>query len=199
MGIILIPLGILVIGAYLWVVVTTARWAYRKYSAKGAIVTFAILALLPTWDALSNHYYFTQVLCKRPEVGLHIYEKVVLPMNMYDESGNPKLPDSMNDAKHPFLGRYFFEIKYTDEGSYPITANRHFIHGTYDVSTNKFLSKIEDYQPTGGWWWANVFRPVLSAADYDWIMSRGAKQSCFDRSQMLKMLLEAKVKPFIVK
>jgi len=199
MGIILLPLGALVIGLYLWVVVKGTRWAYRKYALPGAVAAIALFALLPTWDTLINQYYYKQVLCKRPEVGLQIYGKVRLPTDMYDERGNPRLPDSMNDPNRPFLGKYIFDIHYKDEGSYPITANRRLFHGTYDVSTNQFLSKVEDYQPTGGWIWTNAFRLVISAADYNWIMSRGPKQSCFERTQFWKIITEAKTTPFTLK
>lgn len=199
MGIILLPLGALVIGLYLWIVVKGTRWTYRKFSIRGAIVAIIFFLLLPTWDTLFNQYYYKRVLCERPEVGLQVYEKIKLPPDLYDEKGNPKLPDSLGSPKQPFLGKYVFEISYKDEGVYPITANRHFYHGTYDVTTNKFLSKFEDYQPTGGWLWTNVFRLVLNNADYDWMMSRGSKQSCFDRTEYWKIFLEAKTKPFTSK
>jgi len=199
MGMILLPLGALVIGLYLWVAVKGTRWAYRKFAVAGAVAGVAFFALVPTWDALLNQYYYRQVLCKQPEVGLHVYETITLLPNYYDEKGNPRLPDSFGDPKTPFLDRYIFEIRYKDEGVYPITANRHFYQGTYDVTTNKFLSKFEDYQPRGGWLWSNVFRLVLNAADYDWIMSRGPKQSCFDNAQFWKLVSDAKTGPFITR
>jgi hypothetical protein len=196
MGMILLPLGALVIGLYLWAVVKGVRWAYRKFKIQGAIAAVAFFALLPTWDTITNQYYYRQVLCKRPEAGLHIFKNIVLPTEMYDDKGNPKLPDSMNDPQHPFLGKYVFDIRYQDEGSYPVTAYRRLLHGTYDVSTNQFLSKFEDYQPRGGWLWTNALRLVLTRADYDWIMSRGQTQSCFERTQFWKMVSDAKAKPF---
>jgi len=199
MGIVLVPLGVVVGGLYLWIVVKGTRWTYRNFEAKGAIAAIVFFVLLPTWDALINQYYFKEVLCKRPDVGLQIYRKIVLPTEMYDDKGNPKLPDSMNDPKHPFLGKYIFDIHYKDEGSYPVTANRHLFQGAYDISTGQFVSKFEDYQPTGGWLWTRIFRPVLNTSDYDWIMSRGSKQSCFERDQFWKMLSEAKAKPFTLK
>jgi len=197
MGIILLPVGALVIGLYLWAAVKGTRWAYRKFSIQGAIAAISFFTLLPTWDALINQYYYRQVLCKHPEVALQVYKKIVLPPDLYDEKGNPKLPDSFGDPKQLFLGRYVFDIRYEDEGFYPITANRHFYHGTYDVTANKYLSKFEDYQPTGGWLWTNAFRLVLNTADYDWMMSRGPKQSCFDQTQFWRSFSEAKTGPFI--
>ena len=50
MGIILLPLGALVIGLYFWAGVKGTRWAYRKFAIPGAIVAIAFFALLPTWD-----------------------------------------------------------------------------------------------------------------------------------------------------
>ena len=199
MGIILLPLGAIVISLYIWIAAKGTRWAYRKFAVQGVIAAIAFFVLLPTWDALLNQYYYRQVLCKQPEVGLQVYDKILLSPNLYDEKGNPRLPDSFGDPKHPFLGKYIFEIRYKDEGAYPITANRHFYHGTYDVTTNRFISKFEDYQPKGGWLWTNVFRLVLSSEDYDWIMSRGPKQSCFDSAQYWKMFAEAKTRPFTAK
>jgi hypothetical protein len=199
MGIVLLPLGALVFGLYLWAVVKGTRWAYRKFSRGGAIAAMVFFALLPTWDALINHYYYKLVLCRRPEVSVQIYQRIALPQNLYDEKGKPKLPDSFGDPKRPFLGKYIFDIHYKNEGSYPITANRHLYHGIYDVTTNKYLSKFEDYQPAGGWIWTNIFRLVLNATDYAWLMSRGQKQSCFDQTQFWKNFAKAKTEPFAVK
>jgi len=166
MGIILLPLGALVIGLYLWVVVKGTRWAYRKYALPGTVAAIAFFALLPTWDTIANRWYHKNVLCKRSEVGLHIYEHVKLPSQYFDNHGRFKEPEGWFSGRTLVSNRYQRQSSNLEEGIFPLTKHEKRFSGVFDQQQQKLISSEVDYWTSGGGWWSIIFRPLLSEVDY---------------------------------
>lgn len=166
MGIVLIPLGALVIGLYLWVVVKGTRWAYRKFAVPGAIGAVAIFFLLPTWDTLANRWYHENVLCKRTEVGLRVYEHVKLPSQYYDNRGRFKEPEGWFSGRTLVSNRYQRQSGNLQGGIFPLTKYEKRYSAVFDQQENKLISYEADYWTKGGGWWLILFRPLFSRVDY---------------------------------
>ncbi len=166
MGIILLPLGTLVIGLYIWAVAKGTRWAYRKFARQGAIVAIVIFALLPIGDTIVNRWYHKNALCTRDEVGLRIYERVKLPQRYYDSQGRFKAPDGWFSGRVLVNGRYQKRSGYMEGGVFPFTAYEKRFSGVFDIEKNRFISYEVDYWTKGGGWWLTVFRPAFPREDY---------------------------------
>ena len=166
MGIVLIPLGLLVVGLYLWVVVKGTRWAYRKYAAKGAIAALVFFALLPTWDTIANHWYHKNVLCARSDVGLQIFSRIRLPSQYFDNLGRFKEPEGWFSGRTLIDGRYQRQSGNLQEGVFPLTKYEKRFSGVMDTKEQKLICSEVDYLTQGGGWWLIVFRPVFSQVDY---------------------------------
>lgn len=166
MGIVLIPLGVLVIGLYLWVVVKGTRWAYRKYAAKGALAAVAMFVLLPTWDTIANHWYHKNVLCARDDVGLQIFSRIRLSPQYYDNFGRFKEPEGWFSGRTLIDGRYQRQSGNFQEGVFPLTRYERRFSGVIDTKEKKLISSEVDYLTRGGGWWLIVLRPAFSQVDY---------------------------------
>jgi hypothetical protein len=166
MGIILLPLGALVIGLYLWAVVKGTRWAYRKFSIQGAIAAIAFFALLPTWDTIANRWYHKNVLCKRSEVGLQIFEQVKLPSEYYDNQGRFKEPEGWFSGRTLVSNRYQRQSGELQGGYFPVTKHEKRFSGVFDQKEKRLISYEADYWTKGGGWWLIIFRPLFSHVDY---------------------------------
>jgi len=166
MGIVLLPLGALVIGLYLWAAVKGVRWAYRKFSLQGAIAAVTFFALLPTWDAIVNRWYLRNVLCKRSEVGLHVYEHVKLPSQYYDIQGRFKEPEGWFSGRTLVSNRYQRQSGNLPGGYFPVTKHEKRFSGIFDQQEQRLISYEADYWAMGGGWWLIVIRPLFSQVDY---------------------------------
>jgi len=166
MGIILLPLGALVIGLYLWGAAKGTRWAYRKFAAPGAIAAIAVFVLLPTWDTIANRWYHKNVLCKRSEVGLHVYEHVKLPSQYYDDRGRFREPEGWFSGRTLAINRYQRQSGYLEGGIFPVTRHEKRFSAVFDQQERRQISYEADYWTKGGGWWLIIFRPLFSSADY---------------------------------
>lgn len=166
MGIILLPLGALLIGLYFWAVVKGTRWAYRKLAVPGAIMAIAFFALLPTWDTIANRWYHKYMLCTRNEVGLHVYEHVRLPTQYYDHHGRFKEPEGWFSGRTLVNNRYQRQFGNRQEGIFPLTKHEMRFSGVFDTKEQRLISYEVDYWTRGGGWWLIIFRPLFSQVDY---------------------------------
>ena len=166
MGIILLPLGALVIGLYLWVVVKGTRWAYHRFARLGALVAVLFFLLLPSWDTIANRWYHKNVLCARSDVGLHIYDHVRLPSQYYDGEGRFKEPEGWFSGRTLVSERYRRQSGNVQEGVFPLTKYEKRFSGVLDTKEQRLISYEVDYLTKGGGWWLTIFRPVFSQVDY---------------------------------
>lgn len=179
MGIILLPLGALVIGLYVWVVVKSARWAYRKTRSVWAIAgVLTSCVLIPTWDTFVNRIYHNQVICKKPELGLHVLEKIQLPAELYDAKGNPLIFDRYGNFDITKVGnRYREDGKYQNEGGWLTGAVRYTFEIT-DTQSGRVLARFTDFYAAGGGWILILIRPLIRyLGEYAF---RAAPESCLD-------------------
>ena len=166
MGIVLIPLGVLLAGLYLWLVVKGTRWAYRRFAIPGALVALIVALLLPTWDTFANHWYHKNVLCMRSEVGVHVSQRVRLPSQYYDDIGRFKEPDGWFSGRTLINDRYQRQSGNLEEGVFPLTKYEKRFSGVLDKKENTLVSFEVDYLTKGGGWWLGMLRPLFSQADY---------------------------------
>jgi hypothetical protein len=166
MGIVLIPLGIVVGGLYLWVAVKGTRWAYRKFSILGALAAVIAFLLVPTWDTIANHWYHKYVICARSDVGLHIYERVRLPSNYFDDQGRFREPEGWFSGRTLVGDRYRRQSGNRQEGLFPLTKYEKRFSGVLDTKEQRLISYEVDYLTQGGGWWLIIFRPLFSQVDY---------------------------------
>lgn len=166
MGIVLIPLGVLVGGLYLWAVVKGTRWAYGRFAMRGAFVAVISFLLLPTWDTIANRWYHKNVLCARSEVGLHIYDHVRLPSQYYDNLGRFKEPEGWFSGRTLVNDRYQRQSGNLQEGVFPLTKSEKRFSGVLDTKEQRLISYEVDYLTQGGGWWLIIFRPLFSQVDY---------------------------------
>jgi hypothetical protein len=193
MGVILLPLGALVLGLYLWIVVKGTRWAYRKFAIPGAIAAVVFFALLPTWDTIANRWYHKNVLCKRSEVGLHVYEHVKLPFQYYDNHGRFKEPDGWFSGRALVGNRYQRQSGNLQDGVFPLTSHEKRFSGVFDQQEQRLISYEADYWTKGGGWWLIIFRPLFSDVDYS-IYVRGI----IDGASCSMVTLEGESRPLSV-
>jgi hypothetical protein len=196
MGMILLPLGALVIGLYLWVVVKGTRWAYRKTQSLWAIAgILTVCALVPTWDVLLNRIYHKQVICKNPEIGLYVLEHVKLSMELYDSRGFPSIFDRYGNFDVSKVGnRYTEHAKYENEGGW-LTGRVRYTFEVKDVQSGRVLARFTDFYPSGGGWILIPFRPLIRyLGEYAF---RGEPKSCLDSRR--NWIGEAAVAPFLIR
>jgi hypothetical protein len=196
MGIILLPVGALVIGLYFWAVVKGTRWAYRKTHSIWAIAgVLTLCALIPTWDTLANRIYHKQVICKKPEIGLHVFEKIRLPGELYDARGIPLILDRYGNFNVNKMGnRYKQDGKYANEGGW-LTGVVKYTFEINDVQSGRVLARFTDFYAAGGGWILIPFRPLIRYfGEYAF---RGEPKSCLDFGT--NWIGETVVAPFLEK
>ena len=179
MGIILVPLGAFVVGLYVWVVIKGARWVYRKTGSILAIAgVLATSVLIPTWDTFVNRIYHNHVICRKPELGLHVFEKVKLPEELYDAKGNPSIFDHYGNFDITKVGnRYREDGKYQNEGGWLTGVVRYTFEIT-DTQSGRVLARFTDFYAAGGGWILIPVRPLFRyLGEYAF---RGEPQSCLD-------------------
>jgi hypothetical protein len=196
MGIILLPLGAFMGGLYLWAAIKSARWIYGKTHSIWAIAALVIIfALIPTWDTIVNRIYHKQVICKKPEIGLHVFEFVRLPVDLYDARGIPLIFDHYGNFDESKIGkRYKENAKYTDEGGW-LTGAVRYTFEINDVQTGRVLARFTDYYAAGGGWVFLPFRPLIRyVGEYAF---RSDLHSCLD--QDTNWIGKAAKAPFVEK
>lgn len=193
MGIVLLPLGALVVGLYLWLAVKSARWAYQKTRSRWAIAGVLVACVsIPTWDTFVNRIYHNQVTCKKPELGLLVFERVKLPAEYYDAKGNPLIFDRYGNFDVTKVGnRYKESQKQEDQGGWLTGAVKYTFEIT-DTQSGRVLARFTDFYATGGGWILIPFRPLIRyLGDYAF---KGAPQSCLGLKT--NWIGEAAVAPF---
>ena len=196
MGIVLLPLGALVTGLYLWAVVNAARWVYRKTHSTWAIAgVLTICALIPTWDTLVNRIYHKQIICSKPEIGLHVFEKIRLPADLYDARGIPLIFDRYGNFDVIKMGnRYKENGKYEHEGGW-LTGAVKYTFEINDIQSGRVLARFTNFYAAGGGWIFVPFRPLIKyLGEYAF---RGKPQSCLDPSG--NWIDETAIAPFLIK
>ena len=179
MGIILLPLGALVVSLYVWIVIKGVRWAYRKTHPVWAIVAvLTVSVLLPTWDTFVNRIYHSQVICESAELGIHVFEKVQLPPELYDAKGNPLIFDRYGNFDIAKVGnRYREDGRYEKEGRWLTGAVKYTFEIT-DAQSGRVLARFTDFYAAGGGWILVPLQPLLRyLGEYAF---RSKPQSCLD-------------------
>jgi len=166
MGIVLVPLGALVIGLYLWVVVKGTRWAFLRFGIPGAFLSAIFFLLLPTWDTIANRWYHRNVLCTRSEVGLHIYHQIRLQSQYFDNGGRFKEPEGWFSGRTLVDERYQRQSGSLQEGVFPLTKAEKRFSKILDTKEKRLISEEVDYLTRGGGWWLIIFRPLFSQVDF---------------------------------
>ena len=181
MGIVLLPLGALVIGLYLWAAVRGVRWAYRKTHSIWVMAGVSVLCILiPTWDTFVNRIYHKQLICNKHEIGLHVFEHVRLPAELYDARGIPLIFDRYGNFDVNKTGnRYKERAKYEHEGGW-LTGAVKYTFEINDVQSGHVLARFTDFYAAGGGWILIPFRPLIRYfGEYGF---RGEPHSCLDPS-----------------
>jgi len=184
-------LGLLVLGTltvmlagYFWLLRATVRYAKRK-TGSNLVAALAVLAVLVLTfgDTVFNRWYHREVLCKREDVGVKVFETVALPAEYWNEKNNyPKLPYTEMLQGKPFLGRYVIVQKYESGGSHPFTAYFTSKSTVIDIQTNRTLSQFADYAPQGGLWWTWPLKFIGTGNAIGWTLSRGNFSWCLPNS-----------------
>ena len=178
--IVLLAALLLFIG-YVWLLVFTRKFIKRRTgSTVFSWVGVIVIIVLTFGDTVFNRWYHQDVLCKREDVGVRIFEKVPLPSAYWDiQNKLPKLPGSMS-INAPFLDRYAEVEKYDRGGLWPITSYVRYEASIVDVKTNRVLSSFVNYEPTGGLWWSFPLSFFGETSAIGWLLSRERPASCFD-------------------
>lgn len=180
MGLFVLTIGALLIAAYVWLMKTIFRYVKNRTGSNAyASISMLGIFLLTVGDTAFNRWYVANVLCKREDVGVKIFETVKLEREHWDEINNrAALPLDMRAGK-PFLGRYVVTDSYDDDGIWPLTYHTRLQFLVVDVTTEKVLSRFVNYMPLGGLWWTFPLALFGGNPSFDWFVSRGATSSCF--------------------
>lgn len=178
-GLIVLAIAIPLLLAYLWLARAAVRYAKRKTGSNLVVALVIVGILVVTFgDTVFNRWYHKEVLCKREDVGVKVFERVMLPARYWDEVNNrPNLPLTMSNEK-PFLGRYAEIEKYERGGSRPFTAHERTEATVVDLETGHVLSRFVDYMPAGGTWWAMPLTLFGQGSIIGWLLSRGSSPGC---------------------
>lgn len=178
-GLIVLAITVPLLLGYLWLARAAVRYTKRK-TGSNLIAALAVVGILVITfgDTVFNRWYHKEVLCKREDVGMKVFETVMLPAGYWDEENNrPQLPLTMSREK-PFLGRYAEMEKYERGGSRPFTAYERSEATVVDLQTGRVLSRFVDYMPAGGTWWAMPLMLFGRGSIVGWLMSRGSSPGC---------------------
>jgi hypothetical protein len=195
-GLIVLTIAVLLLLAYLWLLRAAIRYTKRKTGSNFMAMLAVVGVLVLTFgDTLFNHWYHKSVLCKREDVGVKVFEKVILPQGYWDDENNlPKLPLIMS-RENPFLNRYVRIKQYKQGGFFPLTFYERYESSVVDIQTNKTLSRFVDYIPMGGPWWAAPLSLFGEKNLIGWLLSRGNSPGCFDHP--INLAVDSLRAPFV--
>lgn len=181
-GLIVIAVSIPLLLGYLWLIRSTVRYAKRK-TGSNLVASLALVGVLVITfgDTLFNRWYHKEVLCKREDVGLKIFERVKLPPEFLDEkTQRPNLPFPLTEQV--FFKRFSQEESRINAGFFPFTAHGRMERKIVDLESGKTLAKFVDYWPSGGPWWAFPIKWFDEKTVFGWLNSRQRVSSCVNDS-----------------
>ena len=194
--------------AYLYLLCFTVRYVKRKNGSNMMAALAVIGVLIVTFGSeIFNSWYHKQVLCKREEVGLHIFERVPLPaIYTNPETGKPLRiyindktgqPDSEMSEKNPIFARFeidektgkvknpdpfFYRFEYSSslksQGVYWSQFNRE-ERKLLDLESGRVLARYVNYTDSSSLWWLKPLDWFDENSLIGWIRSRDNSPSCF--------------------
>ena len=162
--------------AYLYLLSFTVRYVKRK-NGSNIMAFFAVFGVLiiTFGSEIFNSWYHKQVLCKREEVGLHIFERVPLPaIYTNPETGKSEVPQ----VEDPFFSRFLLLKLQTNEGFFPLTSHSKIERVFIERETHKILARYVNYFPTAGFWWLKPLDWFGENSLVGWIRNRGNSPGC---------------------
>ncbi len=111
-----------------------------------ALISLAVFALIPTWDAILGRMYFNH-LCET-QAGVKVYQTIELPAEYWDERGNPRFYNQKNGNLDIPLGEYVTAKSTTKK--YPFHIEKK-ISVLRDKETGKEVSETVWILFWGGW------------------------------------------------
>ena len=188
---------------YSWLAYRGVFAIYRKTKSlvlAGFIII--IFILIPTGDTIFNRWYHQNVLCKRDDVGLKIFEKVQLPLEYFEADGmlNKEVRSKAYDGKK-ILNRYEWKDVHASGGVYTFTGYVKDTGSVIDTNTGKVISQFSDYRNGGGGWWLIGIDFIIRKFTYNGTgFTFGGNVSCFQdfptpRPNTLDALYKGFVKP----
>lgn len=187
-GLIVIIVTALLLIAYLCLLRITVRYAKRK-TGSNFVAALAVVGLLVVTfgDTLFNRWYHKEVLCKREDVGLKIFERVKLPPEFIDEkTQQPNLPFLL--TSNVFFEHFTQEESRINAGLFPLTAYGRIERKILNLESGKVLAKFVDYWPSGGPWWAFPLKWFDETTIIGWLNSRQQTPTCFDGPEQFSLL-----------
>lgn len=179
-GLIVLAIAVPALLAYLWLARAAVRYAKRK-TGSNLIAALAVIGILIVTfgDTVFNRWYHKEVLCKREDVGLQIFERVPLPTEYLDqEKLRPIFPLPL---EQPFFSRFSLKEFRTNSGYFPLTAHGR-IERSVSVTDNKsdkVIARFVDYWPSGGPWWGRPLEWFSESSLIGWLYSRQHTPTCF--------------------
>lgn len=186
-GLIILAIAVPLLLAYLWLARAAARYAKRKTGSNlvAALVVVGIF-VITFGDTVFNRWYHKEVLCKREDVGVRIFERVQLPAEYLDkETLRPSFPLPL---KQPFFTRLSPKELRANSGFFPLTAHGRIERTIVANESGKVLARFVDYWPTGGPWWGAPIAWFGESSIIGWLHSRRYVPSCFDDATQYALL-----------
>lgn len=187
-GLIVLAISVPLLLAYLWLVRAAVRYTKRKTGSNLLAALAVVCILVITFgDTVFNRWYHKEVLCKREEVGVRIFEKVELPKEYLDkEMQLQKLPFPLSQAH--FFAKFSLNESVVISGLFPFTANGRIERIIVDNESDKVLAQFVDYWPAGGPWWGMPFEWFGESSLIGWLRSRQQLPSCFNNGTQNSLL-----------
>lgn len=179
-GLLVLAIAIPLLLAYLWLARAAVRHAKRK-TGSNLVATLVVVGILVVTfgDTAFNRWYHKEVLCKREEVGVRIFERVKLPAEFLEKGTlQPKLPFPL--SKEPFFTGFMSKESRTNSGHFPFTAYGRIERTVIHNETGRVLARFVDYWPAGGPWWGAPFAWFGESSLIGWLSGRQQVPSCFD-------------------
>lgn len=179
-GLIVLAIAVPLLLGYLWLARAAVRYTKRK-TGSNLIAALAVIGILVITfgDTFFNRWYHKEVLCKREDVGVRIFERVKLPAEFLDkETLLPKLPFPL--SREPFFARFSQKELRTNAGFFPLTAYGRIERTIVDNESDKVLARFVNYWPAGGPWWGAPIAWFGESSLIGWLYSRQRVPTCFD-------------------
>jgi hypothetical protein len=178
-GLIVLAITVPLLLAYLWLARAAVRYAKRK-TGSNVVAALAVVGILVLTfgDTVFNRWYHKEVLCKREDVGMRIFERVQLPTEYLDKKTlRPSFPLPL---EQPFFSRLSPKELRTNSGIFPLTAYGRIERTIVDNASGKVLARFVDYWPAGGPWWGIPISWFGESSLIGWLYSRQHVPTCFD-------------------
>ena len=186
-GVIVLVIAIPLLLGYLWLARAVVRRTKRKTGSNLVAALVAIGILVITFgDTVFNRWYHKEVLCKREDVGVRIFESVQLPTEYLDKKTlRPSFPLPL---EQPFFSRLSPKELRTNAGLFPLTAHGRIERTIVDNASGKVIARFVDYWPAGGPWWGIPINWFSESSLIGWLHSRQRVPSCFDDATRYALL-----------